>query len=55
MQTPLEQHPSHHAQQIIQVIRQGPKHEKDQDQDQDRYLDQDLFEEAEEHRGPYQI
>ena len=53
MQTPLEQHQKRHAHQIIQVIRQGPKHETEQDQDQ--YLDQDLFEGADENRGPCQI
>ena len=53
MQTPLEQHPNPHAQQIIQAIRQGPKHEKEQDQD--HFLDQDLFEGVEENRGPCQI
>jgi len=43
MQTPLDHHQIPHAQQIIQVTRQGLKHETEQEQDQDHYLGLDHF------------
>ena len=55
MQTPLDHHQILHAQQIIQVIRQDPKHETEQEQDQDHYLGPDQFYEVDKDKCPCHI
>jgi len=53
MQTPLDHHQIPHAQQIIQVTRQGLKHETEQDQD--HYLGPDQYYEVDEDLCPHLI